>query len=407
MRVFFSKPGAHQIVRISSLTAKGRTIHAGDEVVVRGFIENPEAYPLYNLQLFGVVAKVEQKKKEWKLYGDSLFEDFLIFPYLNLGPHELRSFSFKMEIPCNALSGLHSIHLSLNQDRRFPISGMSYYYSASSWYNRASSVFFDVDEGSPDIVRIDKGSFKIASEGGFSEAFYHGEHSIRGTNLEISFTVINDSKVKEEVVLTYDLMNVRRDLFAKFIDPGWDDTILKEKVTLKGNERKIIRRKIILPQTGKLSSEVSGYFSVLVVSLLSSRARSAFYIKLLLQNEHMPRAVFKWPGIDQFPIRKGSRLTIFCGFTSHDSAASGNQNISLPANRQSVVMRLQLLDRRGTVIGGASYQGIADDKIRGWKNVIRIGKDYDYVKMIGEINDLSGTLEDRFEREYSLPTDSA
>lgn len=356
-----------------------------------------------NLQLFGVVAKVEHKKKEWKLYGDSLFEDFLIFPCLSLGPHELRSFSFKIEIPRNASSGLHSIHLSLNQDRRFPISGMSYYYSSSGWYNRASSVFFDIDQGAVDAIAIDKGSVKIASEGKFKRAVYHGEHSIEGSDLEISFAVVNDGKKREDVVLTYDLMNVRQDLFARFIDPGWEGTLLKEKVTLKANERKIVRRKIILPQTGTLNTEVSAYFSVLVVSLLSKRARSVVHLKLLLQKEHAPKAVFKWPGIDRFPIKKGSQVTVFCGFTSHDSATSDNQNIAVPVNRQSVAMRLQLFDRQGALIGGTLYQGLADDKIRGWKDVIKAGKDYDYIKMIGEIHDFSGLLEDRFEREYLLP----
>jgi len=398
----FSREGDEQIVQINQ-EASGKTFKNGDEITIAGSIFNPEEYPFTDVQLYGNLYRLEPDANEAKVHGHNLIKEFVIFKHEGLAGKEEKKFSYKLQIPQDAVKGDYVVSTALMQGRRSPIRGLPYFWdNINEWYNPLGNISFKVDSNHDKSVWIDKSTIWFRKDG-YENKFFRFRKFTRVAykDMDLSFDVVNDTDEDKELLISYDLMRPRVDYlakggwFSKYFDGNWQNEIDKETVTIKAHERKTIQHPLDFRYNDQDELFGSLYTLSIIVEPKGTDMTTMSNIPIILESDGMVAGEIIWPGITKFPIKKGEKFTAWVGFVAYLEELT---NTFEARNRGRVEMRLY--DRQGEEIGNTIFDGYLTNMQRAWKKDIVAEKDLDYIKLDSAIYTDKGLMVDKFERIY-------
>lgn len=368
-----------------------------DKLLMECVIRNPEDYPLFDLQVYAVIMRGQGSRideKDSSVWGNFLLESDLVMP-----ARKERHLEFTVELPEYLPAGSYTMQFSLMQGQKFSLFGSPYLNANKTRIPpKNNSISFTILSERNQRIFIDS-SGMVIDDGRKKEAVRENRDiQVESGEVTVSFDLVNELDVEEDVVLAFDWINLRQDQFSRLIKEEHNRQAVIEKVRIGAHERKRILRKMFYFNK-KSCPENSGRFTMLSVTASSPGGKSFVYARLVVESELFSGAILRWPGISRFPIKSGESFDIFVGFQEF----WGFLNCSLPRfspKGRPIKLAVDAHDKKGSSIGNLLFDGIANHQIRFWKNTVIAKKDIDYIRLVARLYDKKGRQDDYFELIY-------
>lgn len=394
----FARQGDPQVVILKSI--EPGEVEAGNKLIIKGQVNNPEDYPLVDLTLWGMIFR-EPKNMYIQDY-------FVIKPDFSLKGKGSMEFEYSVDTGMLA-GGEYKLAVNVNQGMQH-FANLQYNHPSERWYVPNSIKDFKVIGGSNDVaiegaIRIKDGQSEIK---GGSPINPPKELKISSSKINVSFTLVNQKPEDQEVdVAYYPVGFTVGDEFLDMLDPEWSKNVTHQSVQIKAGETKDVSFDIDLTESlakirdyekekGYFWADNGRSFTSLVIKAKTSDTSSVAFVPMFLEYLNYIACPLFSPQITKFPVAKGESFdAMFATWDYRLVAFATNAD-----QREKGKVELILYDDEEQEIGKAVYDGNFSGLPKAWKKTLTAQRDLNYIKAVLVIYDQGGNPYKRFERIY-------
>lgn len=376
-----------EILSVSLKNQQKTTFVPGENMPFEAIIENPEDFPLVEMQLYAKIARRDENNDQRQKNGNYAVDHLVVAKDINVAANSKNKLELALNIPQGVISGAYVIEFYLVQNERFFLSGDPFFPNVNKRYSLDISVTGD----SPQGVYLDKNDIKIE---GVKCELRRRFATITGKNVPVEFFLVNDSDADKTVLLSYDVLSYRGEFINHLMDGDYSPAAAEE-VIVPARSRKSITH--FITSDGK-------YFNILQIESLCEGQKSLLHIPYYNQTEYYI-GEFSGPQVSVFPIKKGRSFEVFSGFrykSGLNRIEEGEEKLQfdLSSIKTEGSVEIKLYDNENNELGGMLMDGYLTGWGRAWKNTIKAPHNLNYLKMVGKIYAPNGMVSDEFERVY-------